>query len=393
MATVLVISLSDLGSDPRVDRQVDFLRQSHRVIAAGFGPPAYEEVRYVPLRDAPLPSGRLLHLKLRFADALRMAGLNRWAYWSQPQFPAWRQLLSGIEADAIVVNDTICLPLAFSIAPGTPVVFDAHEYSPTEYEASWRWRLSMQRHNRWICRRYLTRAAGMMAVGRQIADWYTEDTGVPATVVTNAPRYEQELEPSPVSSPIRMVHFGIVDPQRRLQDTIDAMRLLGDGYELDLLLNAPASDPHMERIRERVDRELNVRLLPTVPMRDLPRFANDYDIGVHMLPPLTSNARFALPNKFFEYIQARIVPAIGPSPEMARIVREWDCGIVAGNYTPEALAAAIREATPERLAEMKRNADSAARELCAERNREIVLGVVGAALGGAENPSPAAVRG
>ena len=65
-----------------------------------------------------------------------------------------------------------------------------------------------------------------------------------------------------------------------------------------------------------------------------------------------------MPNKFFEYIQARIVPAIGPSPEMARIAREWDCGIVADDYTPEALAAAIGGRLERRLAELKGNCRS-----------------------------------
>jgi hypothetical protein len=116
-------------------------------------------------------------------------------------------------------------------------------------------------------------------------------------------------------------------------------------------------------------------------MRDLPRIANVYDIGVFLLPPQHVNQEFTLPNKFFEYIQGRIVPAIGPSPEMARIVREWDCGIVAEDYTPEAFATAIRRTSRSRLAELKENVDRAARELCAERNAPIVLDLAARALG------------
>jgi glycosyltransferase involved in cell wall biosynthesis len=203
---------------------------------------------------------------------------------------------------------------------------------------------------------------------------------VAVSVVTNAPRYV-ELEPSAVGETIRLVHFGWPDPMRRLEDTIEAMSRLDDGYSLDLLLITPESlRGELRRLRRLAADDARIRFLDPVPMRELPRFANRYDIGVHLLPPATFNQRFALPNKFFEYIQARIVPAIGPSPEMARIVREWDCGIVTDDYTPEALAASVAGTTRERLVELKRNADRAARELCAERNREVVLDVVRRAL-------------
>ena len=220
----------------------------------------------------------------------------------------------------------------------------------------------------------------MMAVGKGIADRYESETGVAASVVTNAPRYE-ELTPSEVADPVRLVHFGWPDPQRRLQDTIAAMDLLGDGYALDLfLICPPALGRQLDRLKAPAAGNPRIRFLDPVPMREIPGVANEHDIGVHLLPPATFNQEHALPNKFFEYIQARIAPAIGPSPEMSRIAREWDCGIVADDYTPEALAAAIGGVSRERLAELKGNCARAARELCAERNRDVVLDVVNGAL-------------
>lgn len=379
MATILVISLSDLGSDPRVDRQIDFLRGSHRVIAAGFGPPAYDDVEYVEL-DEIRPRYATMLIKLGLIQAERLLGLHRRAYWSQPNPPHWRELLVGLGPDLTLVNDAAALPLAFAVSGDAPVVFDAHEYSLSEYETSWRWRLFGRGQVRWICREFLTRVSGMMAVSDGIASKYEGDTGVAGVVVTNAPRFEP-LEPTDIGDPVRLVHFGVADPQRRLEDTLAAVRSLDGGYTLDLLLVTPEPfQRHREELERLVAGDRRVRFLEPVPMRELPRFANRYDIGVFLLPPQHVNQEFVLPNKFFEYIQARIVPAIGPSPEMARIVREWDCGIVAEDFTPEALAAVIAGTSKERLAELKRNADAAARQLCAERNREIVVDVVEKAL-------------
>jgi glycosyltransferase involved in cell wall biosynthesis len=198
-------------------------------------------------------------------------------------------------------------------------------------------------------------------------------------VVTNAGRF-QPLAPTVVGDPIRLVHFGWPAPQRRLEDTLAAMDLLDEHYRLDLLLAGPGPSGYLDDLRRRAAGDPRIRFLDPVPMREIPRFANAYDIGVFLLPPQHANQEFTLPNKFFEYIQGRIVPAIGPSPEMARIVREWDCGIVAEDYTPEAFAAAIAGASRARLSELKQNVDRAARELGAERNRPIVLDVVARAL-------------
>ena len=385
MATVLVISLSDLGTDPRVDRQIGFLREEHRLIAVGLGPPAYEDVEYVELGrmepDQEQAQARppLLPRLARAATALLR--LHRFAYWAEPAHRQWRRMLGDLGSELVLVNDTAALPLAFAVADGAPVVFDAHEYSPSEFETSRSWRLLVRPRVRWICRRYLPRVAGMMAVSWGIADRYESDFGVRSVVVTNAPRFEA-LEPSVVGDPIRLVHFGWPDPQRRLEDTLAAMELLDEHYTLDLLLAGSGPPGYLDSLRRRAAGHPGVRFLDPVPMRDLPPFANAYDIGVFLLPPQHINQEFTLPNKFFEYIQGRIVPAIGPSPEMARIVNEWDCGIVADAYTPEAFAAAIAATGRERLAELKGNVERAARELCAEHNRPVVLDVVGKALAG-----------
>jgi hypothetical protein len=389
VATVLVNSLSDLGRDPRVDRQIDFLRSEHQVIAAGLGRPAQQDVDYIELGPAGA-GGAGDRLTAGLASALRALRAHNRAYRLHPDHRRWRELLARTEADALLVNDAIILPLALAVAGGRPVVFDAHEYAPVEWETSRAWRLLMRPHVRWICRTQLPRVAGMTAVSPEIATRYQRETGVPARVVTNAPRY-QELEPSEVGETIRLVHFGWPDPMRRLDRTIEAMRGLDSGYSLDLLLITPEPlQGELGRLKGLAADDPRIRFLDPVPMRELPHFANQYDIGVHMLPPATFNQRFALPNKFFEYIQARIAPAIGPSPEMAKVLAEWDCGIVADDYTPEALAAAIAGTTRVRLTELKRNASHAARELSAERNREVVLEVVNRALRAPGEPRPSA---
>jgi hypothetical protein len=120
-------------------------------------------------------------------------------------------------------------------------------------------------------------------------------------------------------------------------------------------------------------------------MRDLPTVLNAFDIGVFLLEPVNLHYRLALPNKLFEFIQGRLGVAIGPSPEMARVVREAGCGVIAPDFRPErlapdfrpeSLAACLNDLGEREINAFKERSHTAARQLCAERNEPIFAELV-----------------
>jgi hypothetical protein len=119
-----------------------------------------------------------------------------------------------------------------------------------------------------------------------------------------------------------------------------------------------------------------IRCLPPVPMHELVPLSSAYDIGLFLVPPTTFNLRHTLPNKFFEFIQARLAVVIGPSPEMARIVRENDCGVISPGFSARDLAAALSGLNHAQINAFKLQSHSIAREVSAERNKELLLNLV-----------------
>ena len=111
-------------------------------------------------------------------------------------------------------------------------------------------------------------------------------------------------------------------------------------------------------------------------MEQLVAFSAGYDVGLFLLPPTNFNYRMALPNKFFEFMQARLAIAIGPSPEMARIVRQFDCGLVADSFDPKELAGLLNACSHEDFDRMKDGADRAATVHNAEANEGLFLSMV-----------------
>jgi len=174
---------------------------------------------------------------------------------------------------------------------------------------------------------------------------------------------------------LRVIHHGVAMPHRKIENMIDMMEHLDQRFRLDLML-MPTVPKYLESLEQRARRDGRIRFLPPVPMQDLVTFSSAYDIGLFLLEPSSFNNLHVLPNKFFEFIQSRLAVAIGPSPEMARIVEKYECGVVAHSFAPADMAQALMQLDAERIDHFKRQADAAARELCFERTSEVLFTLV-----------------
>ena len=160
---------------------------------------------------------------------------------------------------------------------------------------------------------------------------------------------------------------------------IQAVKQLDGRMTLDLALLQ--NDPgYLHGLAALAASTRGVSVLEPIPLPELVTRANAYDAGLVFFPPLTTNLAHALPNKFFDLIQARVAVVTGPSQEIASIVREFGCGVVAPDFTPDALASTLRELTPGRIAALKQGAGRAAEVHNAEANPAMVLAVVDEAL-------------
>ncbi len=373
---VLVLYLGEVGNVARVLRQAEFLAAEYDVVLAAFGPEPSLPPAATYLRLSPRETRRIRGRAESLARiGARLAGRYQAAYWLDEGIRSWRAELERVlPVAAIVVNELFSLPLARALGDEVPLVFDAHEHWTSE-SASWtrRQRISMRGAHEWIVDGFVPQTAGMMTVSPGIARDFRERAGVSPVLVTNAP-FSTPLSPTPVGEPIRLLHVGMADERRRLEDTIAAVRSLNGRFTLDLVLGQQnAYRRLLERLAAEDDR---VRVLPPLPSRHVLSFANAYDVGVFLLPARFPNQVHALPNKLFDYIQARLAVAIGPSPEMARIVEEWECGVVSASFSPESFAESLSRLTVEDVERMKRNADRAARVLNADANRESVISLV-----------------
>jgi glycosyltransferase involved in cell wall biosynthesis len=235
--------------------------------------------------------------------------------------------------------------------------------------------------NVFLCRTYIPQLAGMVTIGEGLANEYEKNFGIRPVVITNATAYH-EIAPTPVApGKIRLVYHGIANPSRRLELMIEMMRHLDDRFTLDLILMTSnfasgRTREYIASLHRSAQQDSRISVLPQLPSHEIVPFINRYDVGVFLLPPVNFNYANTLPNKLFEYIQARLAVAVGPTPEMAAIVRKYENGIVADDFSPADLAAKLKSLSVESLTRMKEQSGLAAKELAAEKNKTILLRTV-----------------
>jgi glycosyltransferase involved in cell wall biosynthesis len=243
---------------------------------------------------------------------------------------------------------------------------DVHEYHRWEGSGSSALprRLLFAGFHRWLVRFIGSPVfASRTTVAPGIAELYARDFGIPApSIVRNSPD-EVHQSASPVDAArIRLLYHGNPDLSRGLPLLIEAIRLLPERFHLTLMLtgSAAARRPQSEMTADLGDR---VDVVAAVPMAEVSRAINRFDLEVVFYPPDTPNHLFSFPNKFFEAIQGRLGIVVGESPSMAEVVRRYGNGVVVEGWTAADLARTLDGLTPERIREMKESSDRAAQEI------------------------------
>lgn len=377
---ILCISLSHIVSDARVLRQISLLAEFGDVTTIGYGPAPVDATEHVVVPDElktlpQTPSG-VLKLALRRLSAAELAApAIRWSH----------DALDGRSFDLVVANEARVLALADRVAQGAPIWADMHEWAPEERTHILSWRLLVAPLMVHLCAKYLPRAAVVTTVADNIADLYRDSFGVQPVLMRNAGPW-RDLAVTPLDGDrIRLVHSGMAVHGRRLELMIEAMRHLDQRYSLDLYLVAAGDGgAYLDTLKQSAAHDPRIVFQEPVAPARLPDVLNAYDVGVFWIPPTHTNARFALPNKFFDFVQARLAISIGPSIEMATLVDRYSLGTVSAGFEVEECVASLSTLDADAILAAKHASDAASHELSFEHEAAVARSFLTRVLGGSK---------
>lgn len=362
MKTVLLLSFSSLSSDPRVLRHAVALADSFHVVTAGYGKKPGFGNEHVEI-DLPATSS---FLKKILKAIFLMLRIYPPVYWLDCDKRSALHYLKGRKFDLIVANDASSLPVAFSIASGvTPVIVDMHEFAPGEQLSGWKWNFFWKGYPTYLCKKYLPKASHIVTVCDSIAQLYQDYFVVKKpSVIMNCPAYIDAI-PREVGDKIRLVHHGIGCPSRKLELMAETALLLDDRFTLEFML-VESNAHYCEALRAKYAGP-KITFRAPVPMPLISRVLNEsYDMGIFILEPEAINYQYALPNKLFEFIQARLAVAVSPSHEMAAVVNSTGVGVVAEDFTSASMARAINALGREQIVAMKEASSAASQSYSSE---------------------------
>jgi glycosyltransferase involved in cell wall biosynthesis len=351
---VYISVTNDLVTDQRVHRVASLL-EKHQVRVRCFG--------------RRLNDNSLLHGMSCSVRRFRMLFNKGPLFYACFNFRLFLTLLFVSRPSLFIANDLDTLPANYLAARirGVKLIYDSHEFFTEVPELVHRKRV--QSIWKWIEGRILPHLEYAVTVSYPIATIYRRLYGTRFRVVRNVP--ERKVPPpagekAPEFGDRRVILYqGALNVGRGLEGMIETMKCL-DRTVLVLAGRGDIEQALKQQVREAGLTEKVVfkgRMNP----EELYPLTCSADLGISMEEDRGRNYRYALPNKLFDYIQARIPVLCADLPEMRRIVETHGIGVVVRHREPERLAGTIRFMLKERDEGAWRDAlEKAAEALCWE---------------------------
>ncbi len=367
---ILIFSKRTLHDAPRVIREIEVLKDDFIIFSLGETKPT---------------DGTVIHENIYTQRSLfdivynRIKGilfrLNIVRHYIS-RFSRIDQFIIKNKISIIIIHEPVFLPLAVRLKKkyNIKIVFNAHEYHPLEFEDQPGWLESTGSVYDKLYRDYLSKLDLMINVCDGIAEKCLTEYNVESIVIPNAAFYSKIPIFERTEDKIKIIYHGAILESRKIEEMIKVAELLGENYVFDIMgTSLDYNNIYYQKLLKNISNLSNVSFKKSVLFDEIIPTINKYDIGLFLLPPSNFNYEYALPNKIFEYIQAKLAIAISPSKEMRHIVEKYNLGVVADDFSPESLAKKIKELSKDDIFRFKQKSEIASKVENAEKYSELYL--------------------
>jgi hypothetical protein len=418
--SICIISFSPIYRDGRVLRQIKYLSNHYNLTVIGYGQPPdnwinKENVKWYSIEFANpenhrtddsnkkgnqgqsvvngltrtcflnllLSGARILKIFLSYS-LLSLGRIHTWFYeiWYWRTRHRLKALQFAIESEShsFHANDWESLPVAAKAARRVhaKLVFDAHEYAPLELENRRYWKFLFRPAIIYLIKKYSPEVDASITVAPVISERYKKEFGLDPLVILNTPENESLPIRIPNFDHIRLIHHGAAIRDRKLEILIETLALCDPRFSLDfILLNNNFA--YIKQLRKLANQLApgRVKFHEPVPPEEIVRRISQYDIGFCLVSPTNYNYLVSLPNKFFDYIMAGLAICVGPSPSMAKFVRQYGLGCVAPSFGPHDIAAMLNGLTIREISRMQMASKGASKELNAQKEMKKLVELYG----------------
>lgn len=332
---VLLVVLGEFESSPRSERMLNFLESKYyvSVLASSCHTNLVGQFYKLELQNGGLFS--------KFYKASLLLRQKFYCYLKQTiQLPP---NLNLDYYDSIICYDLILLPVLLGKSPTARIIQDLREYYPEQFGENLFWRVTFGKLANFICENHLVQTTVCWTVSPGLAKKYKATYGVECSLMPSYPNNTM-VEKVNKASPrkLKLVHHGVCNPNRELENIIQAMSFVSPSIELHLYL-VETNKSYFNKLKNLARHKSNVVFKKTVNRDYLIPSLAEYDVGLFCYPNNSFNLDNAWPNKQFEFIQAGLALIVTPLTGASEVVNTYKNGIIADGYTAEDIAKAINE--------------------------------------------------
>lgn len=273
-----------------------------------------------------------------FFSLVRQVMSRLWAHFSM-----LRHLIAD-KPTVIHAHDVNTLPTAWlaSRISGAKLVYDAHEISTSREGYS-----GLRKLVGVVEKLLMPSAVATITTTDARAKFFRRAYGVPRPLVLqNRPRLQSLKKSTRIRDELALeqqwpiiVYQGGVQSGRGLERLVRAAAQVPNAYFV--FIGGGRLDSNLRAIAIELGLEQRVRFIPTVALADLPSYTASADIGVQPIENTCLNHFTTDSNKLFEYVQAGLPVVASDLPEIRRVIRAHDLGMLVSPGDTSALVAAL----------------------------------------------------
>ncbi|WP_456463186.1 glycosyltransferase [Lutibacter sp.] len=260
--------------------------------------------------------------------------------------------------------DTLLPNYLVSKLKKVPQVFDSHElfselpsiqgrYSQKVWKLLEKWLIPKQKN--------------LITVSDSIANWFKKNYNVKPLVIKNFPTYKNT--PFTESKNRYILYQGALNKGRGLLSLIEAMQTIS------IPLKIIGDGPFKSKIKEKIIQfNVNdkVKLFGNMEPEELFPITQNATLGISLEENLGLSYRYSLPNKLFDYIQAKTPVVATYLPEIKQVVKNYQIGEIIENHSPNEIAKTINNVLKNGKSFYQYPLEKASKELIWE-NQETTL--------------------
>jgi len=187
-------------------------------------------------------------------------------------------------------------------------------------------------------------------VSDSIAKYYFKKYGTQFSIIKNVPYSKNKIISKPFPFKFRkekiIIYQGAINKGRGLELMIETMLFLK--HSILVIIGSGDIENKIKTKILKLNLEKKVKFMGRVTPNELQKLTPSADLGISLEENIGLNYRFALPNKLFDYIQAKIPVLVSNLPEIKKIVEKYNVGEIILSRKPKSIANQINSLLKKR---------------------------------------------